>query len=311
MLAAGVVGMKTLGDPRSYLPDWKLGAIQKAALDACDALDGVKDGIINDPAKCSFDPAVLKCKGEDELDCLTDPQIATMKMLYAGFADSKGHTLFPGFTPGDETSWREWVVGEDPEASLSARFVRNDFRYIVTGDPKWNAQTVDVEAMLKLSQEKTAADLDATNPDMSKFAARGGKLILYHGWNDPAISPWNSIAYYKQVQQTMGAEKAAGFTRLYMAPGMEHCIGGPGPSSFGQFGTGTAKGEQYGLFDSLQNWVEKGTPAEEVFASKFAPGADGKMKAVMTRPLCAFPKVARYKGTGDVNDSGSFECAAR
>jgi hypothetical protein len=310
MLAAGVVGMKTLGDPRSYLPDWKLGAIQKASLDACDALDGVKDGIVNDPAKCSFDPAVLKCKGEDELDCLTEPQIATLKMLYAGFADSKGHTLFPGFTPGDETSWREWVVGEDPEASLSARFVRNDFRYIVTGDPKWNAQTVDIQAMLKLSQEKSAADLDATNPDLSKFSARGGKLILYHGWNDPAISPWNTIAYYKQVLQIMGEEKAAGFTRLYMAPGMEHCIGGPGPSSFGQFGTGTTKGEQYGLFDSLQDWVEKGAPAEDVFATKFAPGADGKMKAVMTRPLCAFPKVARYKGTGDGNDSGSFECAA-
>jgi hypothetical protein len=310
MLAAGVVAMKTLGDPRSYLPAWKLGAIQKATLDACDALDGVKDGIISDPAKCSFDPTVLKCKGEDELDCLTEPQVATLKMLYSGSVDSKGHTLFPGFTPGDETSWREWVVGEDPEASLSARFVRNNFRYIVTGDPKWSAQTVDVEAMLKLSQEKTAADLDATNPDLGKFAAHGGKLILYHGWNDPAISPWNSIAYYKQVQQTMGAEMAAGFTRLYMAPGMEHCIGGPGPSSFGQFGTPTTKGSQFGLFDSLVDWVEKGSPAEDVYATKYGPDAGGKMKAVMSRPLCAFPKVARYKGAGDGNDSGSFECAA-
>jgi hypothetical protein len=310
MLAAGVAGMQKLGDPRGYIPDWKLGAIQRAALEACDAQDGVKDGIVNDPAKCSFDPGVLKCKGEDGLDCLTEAQIETLKMFYSGFKDGKGKTLFPGFTPGDETSWRQWVIGEDPEASLSSRFIRNYFRYMVTDDPKWNAQTAEVDAMVKASQAKMAADLDATNPDLGRFAARGGKLILYHGWNDPAISPWNTIAYYKQVQQTMGAEKAAAFTRLYMAPGVEHCDGGPGPSAFGQFGDPTAKGAQYGLFDSLQNWVEKGAPTEEVFATKHAQGADGKMKTVMTRPLCAYPKVARYKGAGDTNDAGSFECAA-
>jgi feruloyl esterase len=202
------------------------------------------------------------------------------------------------------------VVGEDPEASLSARFVRNDLRYLVTGDPKWNAQTADVDAMVKLSREKTAADLDGADPDLTRFAARGGKLILYHGWNDPAISPWNSVAYYVEVQKAMGVEKAAGFTRLYMAPGMEHCNGGPGPSALGQFGLGPAKGPQFGLFDSLQDWVEKGSPDEDLFATKYAPGADGKITAVMTRPLCAYPKVAKYKGTGDSNDPGSFECSA-
>ena len=311
MVGAGAAAMQKLGDPRGYIPDWKLGAIQKAALDACDAQDGVKDGIVNEPAKCRFDPSVLKCKGEDELDCLTAPQIDTLKMLYSGPADNAGHALFPGFTPGDETSWREWVIGEDPESSLSARFVRNYFRYMVTGDPRWNAQTADADAMSKLSQEKMAADLDATNPDMSKFAAHGGKLILYHGWNDPAISPWNTIAFFKQVQQAMGSDKAASFTRLYMAPGMEHCTGGPGPSAFGQFGAATTKGSPFGLFDSLQDWVEKGAPAEEVFATKYAPGADGKIKAVMTRPLCAYPKVAKYKGTGDTSEASNFECAAK
>jgi hypothetical protein len=309
MVASGVAGIQALGDPRSYVPDWKLGAIQRAALDACDAQDGVKDGFINNPAQCKFDPAVLKCKGEDELDCLTEPQIETLKMIYAGPQNREGHSLFPGYTPGDETGWREWLIGEDSEASLSARFVRNNLRYIVTGDPKWNPQTADVDAMVKLSQEKTAKDLDATDPDLAKFAARGGKLILYHGWNDPAISPWNTIAYYQKVQKAMGAEKAAGFTRLYMAPGMEHCSGGPGPNAFGQFGAATAKGEQFGLFDSLQAWVEKGAPAEEVFATKYAPGADGKIKAAMTRPLCAYPKVAKYKGAGDTNDAANFACA--
>jgi len=309
MLAAGVAGMQKLGDPRGYIPDSKLGAIQKAALDACDAQDGVKDGIVNDPAKCGFDPTALKCKSEDELDCLTQPQIETLKMLYTGGKNAGGQILFPGFTPGDETGWKEWVMGEDPEAALMARFIRNYFRYMVTGDATWNPQTADVDAMEKLSQAKMATDLDATNANLGRFAARGGKLILYHGWNDPAISPWNTVAYYKQVQQTMGAEKAAGFTRLYMAPGMEHCNGGPGPSALGQFGLGPAKGPEYGLFDSLEDWVEKGAPAEDVFATKYAPGADGKVKAVMTRPLCAYPKVVKYKGTGATEDAGSFECA--
>jgi feruloyl esterase len=311
MLAAGVAGMKQLGDPKAYISDWKLGAIQKAALDACGSQDGVKAGFINDPAQCKFDPSVLLCKGEEELDCLTHPQIETLRMLYSGFRDGQGKLIVHGYAPGDETGWRQWIIGEDPEASLSARFVRNYFRYMVTGYPVWNAQTADVDAMLKLSQAKMAGELDATDPDLGRFAAHGGKLILYHGWNDAAISPWNTVEYYKQVQQTMGAEKAGGFVRLYMAPGMEHCTGGPGPSALGQFGLSPAKGPRFGIFDSLQDWVEKGTPVEDVFATKYAPGADGKMKPVMTRPLCAYPKVAKYKGTGDSSDPASFECAVR
>ena len=309
MLAAGIAGLQNLvGDPRAYIPDAKLAAIQKASLAACDALDGVKDGIINDPAKCHFDPEVLLCKHGDAKDCLTAPQVGALKALYAGAKDAQERNFFPGFSMGDETSWRVWVVGEDPEASLSGRFIRNNFRYIVTGDPKWNALSADVDAMLRLSKEKSAADLDSTNPDLSRFAARGGKLILYHGWNDPAISPSNTIAYYKEVQTTMGAAKADSFARLYMVPGVEHCSGGPGPSSFGQFGTETAKGPKYGLFDSLQNWVEKGSPADDVAATKYERGEGGATKAVMTRPLCAYPKVAKYNGSGDSNEAGSFTC---
>jgi feruloyl esterase len=310
LLTAGVADLQALiGDPHAYIPVAKLAAIQKAALAACDQLDGVKDGIINDPPNCRFDPAVLQCKGEDTKECLTPPQVAALKALYGGARDAQGRVFFPGFSIGDETGWREWVIGEDPEASLGARFVRNDLRYMVMGDPKFNPQTADIDAILKMSREKTAADLDASNPDLARFAARGGKLILYHGWNDPAISPWNSIAYYKKVQETMGAARAGGFVRLYMAPGMEHCSGGPGPSALGQFGVGPAKGPKYGLFDSLEEWVEKGTPVEDVFATKYAPGADGKIKPVLSRPLCAYPKIAKYKGTGDTNEADNFECA--
>jgi hypothetical protein len=196
LLAAGVADFQALvADPHAYIPPAKLAAIQKAALSACDEIDGVKDGIINDPAKCRFDPAVLECKGEDTKDCLTPPQVGALKSLYAGARDGQGRVFFPGFSIGDETGWREWVVGEDPGASLGARFVRNNFRYIVTGDPKWSTLGADVTATLRQSKEKTSADLDSTNPDLSRFAARGGKLILYHGWDDAAISPQNTVAW--------------------------------------------------------------------------------------------------------------------
>ncbi len=310
LLASGVSALQALGDPKAYISSLKLPAIQKAALDACDELDGVKDGVVGDPAQCHFDPQVLLCKGDESRECLTQPQIGALRALYTGAKGKSGHAFGYGFSMGDERGWAQWVTGDDPEASSFASFVRNDFRYMVTGDPKWNGLTADVDAMLKLSHEKTAQALDSTDPDLSKFAARGGKLILYHGWNDPAIAPGYTVAYYKQVQEKMGTDKAETFVRLYMVPGMEHCYGGPGASAFGQFGIGTAKGPQNGLFDSLVDWVEKGAPDDAVFATKFAPQPNAAPKAVMTRPLCAYPKVAKYKGSGDSTDAANFACVA-
>lgn len=307
MIAAGISALQHLmDDPRAFLPPRKLAAIEKAALDMCDAQDGLKDGVIGDPTQCKFDPETLLCKGEETRECLTQPQIETLKVLYTGAKDHEGKTFFPGFSMGDETGWKSWVVGNAPGASDFAQYVQNDFRYIVMNDPKWNALTADVDDVLKESRAKTAAELDSANPDLSDFAARGGKLILYHGWNDPAISPWNTVAYYKSVQQTMGAEKAASFVQLYMVPGMEHCYNGPGASAFGQLGIPTAKAPQFGVFDSLVDWVEKGAQDENIVATKY----DAAMKPLLTRPLCAYPKVAKYNGTGDTNDAASFTCAA-
>ncbi|MGC2300636.1 MAG: tannase/feruloyl esterase family alpha/beta hydrolase [Acidobacteriaceae bacterium] len=310
LLGAAIAATQALTtDPRSYISDLKLPAIQKASLAACDALDGVKDGIIADPSQCHFDPSVLLCKDEDSPDCLTQPQIDALRSLYAGAKDHKGATLFPGLSMGDETGWGIWVIGEGPGASAAALYAQNDFRYIVTGDPKWNPLTVDLAASVEQSTQKTAADLDSNDSDLSRFAARGGKLIVYHGWNDPAISPWNTIAYYQSVQQKMGTEKVDSFARLYMAPGAEHCAGGPGPSAFGQLGIPTAKGSKFGLFDALEDWVEKDAPPPEIVATKYASQEGGARKAVMTRPLCPWPQVAKYNGSGDPNDSASFACA--
>jgi feruloyl esterase len=310
MLSAGAGALQSLiGDPKAYIPDRKLPAIEKASLAACDALDGVKDGIIGDPRQCRFDPEILLCKNGDALDCLTQQQVEELKALYAGTKDAEGNILFPGFSMGDEMAWKEWIVGEDPGASLSSQFVQNYFRYMVTGDPKWNVLTANIDSLLQESREKEATDLDATDPDLSRFAARGGKLILYHGWNDPAISPWNSVTYYGRVEEKMGEKEVDSFARLYMVPGMEHCSGGPGASALGQFGMETAKGPKYGLFDSLQDWVEKGSPDEGVVATKYSVGKDGARQAKMTRPLCAYPKVAKYKGSGETNDAVNFACA--
>ena len=309
MLGIGVKAVQTRqSDPRAYFSDLKLPAIEKASLAACDALDGVKDGIVNDPSKCHYDPEVLLCKGEETVDCLTQPQIATLKSIYGGVPDKSGKVGLPGFTAGDEMGWREWVIGQDPTSASSLHYLENYFRYMVTGDPKWNALSADPEVSFRQSREKGAADLDATDADLGKFSSHGGKLILYHGWDDQAISPWNTVAYYKSVQEKMG--DTGSFLRLYMAPGVEHCAGGPGPSFFGQFGLQTAKGSSFGLFDSLVNWVEKGAPEENVTATKYGQGENGAPKVVMTRPLCAWPKVVKYSGSGDTNDAANFTCAA-
>jgi hypothetical protein len=300
MLSSGVSLLQsTTGDPHAYISSLKLPAIQRASLAACDKSDGVEDGFISDPAKCHFDPEVLLCKGQDSLDCLTRPQVESLKTFYAGTS------LFPGYTMGDEAgAWGAWVLGHSPGGASGTAYVQDYFRYMVTGDPKWNALTADVTQSLQQAEKQTAKDLDATNPDLSRFKARGGKLIMYHGWNDPAISPWSTIAYYQNVQKAMGDAQVSEFLRLYMVPGMEHCGGGPGPAAFGQHGIPTTGGPKFGVFDALVDWVEKGVPAENVIATKYSPDN----KVTMTRPLCPYPAVAKYNGNGDTNDAANFTC---
>ena len=273
----------------------------------------MKDGFLNDPRTCHFDPSVLLCKGADSDSCLTAPQITVLNSLYAGARNAHGDQVFPGLLPGAETGpggWSTWITGSKPGDSLMFEFGTGYFANMVYDDPHWNYKTFNVDDGLKMAVEKTAHALDATNPDLKPFSSRGGKLILYHGWNDQAISPWNTIDYYKSVQQKMGADKADSFVRLYMAPGVEHCAGGPGPSAFGQFGLETAKGSKYGLFDSLVNWVEKGAPDENITATKYGADEKGAPRVVMTRPLCAYPNVARWNGTGSTDEAQSYTCGA-
>jgi hypothetical protein len=291
-----------IGNPAGYISSLKLATITAAILEQCDAQDGLKDGVLNDPRTCHFDPETLLCKKGDELTCLTAPQVDSLKKIYAGGTDNEGHLIFPGLMPGDEAHlWKSWLVGNGPNVSL---YTQNYFRYMVFDDPSWNALTANTDTALSAADAKTAQALNATDPDLSGFAARGGKLILYHGWYDPAISPLNTVHYYEQVQAKMGDAKTADFIRLYMVPGMGHCLGGPGATAFGQFGMTTAKGPEYGIFDALEKWEEQHTAPSSIIATKY--GSAGKVE--MTRPLCSYPQVAKYNGDGDPNDSASFTC---
>jgi hypothetical protein len=309
MLASGIDVTKAVyGNPAAYISNMKTPAITAAALAACDAQDGVKDGVISNPQQCHFDPSMLLCKEKDSHTCLTAPQIGALKKLYSGGQDSHGKQIFPGFMPGVEhPDWAQWVIGFGPGGSAGAVYMENYFRYMVFDDPAWNPLTANADTAMRTADEKTARVLNATEPDLSRFYNRGGKLILYHGWNDQAISPLNTVNYYESVLRTMGKQKADGFIRLYMVPGMEHCLAGPGANSFGQLGRPTAKGAQQGIYTALEQWVESGAPPADIVATKYA--GDNSSKGVqMTRPVCAYPQIAKYKGSGDSNDSVNFAC---
>jgi len=300
-------GRKSAG----YISSAKIPALQAAALAACDGQDGVKDGVISDPLRCHFDPSVLLCKGDDSPSCLTAPQVATAKRIYSGSFNSQGKQVYPGLMPGAEdgpNSWAAWITGARPTQGSGTIIIESYFRYMVYGNAQWNPLTAEVELSQRAANEKTAGTLNATDPNLHRFQARGGKLILYHGWNDSAIPPLYTVNYYESVIATMGAQTAESFIRLYMVPGMLHCSGGPGANSFGQLGHTTAKGSEYGTYDALEQWVEKNTAPGDITATKYNGNAAAN-GVQMTRPLCPYPQIAKYKGTGDANDSANFVCA--
>ncbi len=300
----------TLNDPASYIPAKKLKAIEAAALAACDERDGVKDGVLDDPTKCGFDPAILLCKGAETDDCLTEKQIIALKKIYSGPRDARGRQIVPGFTPGGETGpggWTAWITGATPTASLQFFFSTQALKNMVHNDPNWDYKTFDLERDGKLADEKLSPILNATDPNLNAFSARGGKLILWHGWSDAALPPVNTINYFQSVVAKLGQKRTDSFVRLFMAPGMQHCGGGPGPDSFGQFVTRNQSDPQHDLTLALERWVEQGVAPETVIATK-RQGANPESPVLRTRPLCPYPKVARYKGSGSADDAANFDC---
>ncbi|HXJ17016.1 MAG TPA: tannase/feruloyl esterase family alpha/beta hydrolase [Candidatus Polarisedimenticolia bacterium] len=269
-----------------YIPESKLAVIHEAALAACDAKDGVRDGVITDPRRCHFAPKTIQCSGADTPDCLTSPQVQTVEQIYAGARFADGRQIFPGFEVGSEKGWGGMTSGPKP-FSIGTGF----FKYMVFGDPKWDFRTFNVDRDTRLADQRLGKIVNAIDPNLKSFEAHGGKIVMYHGWADQAIAPGNSINYYNSVVGAMGgAEKTQEFLRLFMAPGMGHCQGGDGPDTFDSLG-------------ALEQWREHGTPPAKIIASH---STNGTVK--VTRPLCPYPQVAIYKGTGSTHDAANFVC---
>lgn len=287
-------------DPASYIPASKYPAIKAAVLAGCDARDGLEDGLIDDPRKCDFKPSVLLCHGPESASCLTAPQITALKKIYAGPRDSQGRQIYPGLEPGGETGangWGTWISGSAPgRATIDA--LDRGWAYLLQ-NPTWDLRTANLEHDVNDYDAALSRVVNAIDPNLRAFRARGGKLMLYNGWNDPDVSPLATIQYYDSVVRRMGLAEAESFTRLYMVPGMQHCSGGPGPNTF------TAR-----MVIALQDWVEKGVAPRAVIATKFRTDGDPASGVMRTRPLCPYPQVARYKGARSIDDASNFVCRA-
>ncbi len=303
-------GKHMLEDPASYIPKDKIPTIAKAVLAACDASDGLKDGILSDPTNCHFDPKSIICKGPDSNDCLTAPQAASLQRIYDGARNADGKQIYPGYEPGGEDGgggWSAWITGAQPGLSAGVLFSEGYQRNMVFNDATWTYQKTDMATALDASDTKMADKLNSTEANLKAFQSRGGKLIIYHGWADAAIPPVNAIHYFDTVSKTMGADTVDSFARLYMLPGVQHCSGGPGPDYLGQFGVLKEGDAQHDIFTALVDWVEQGAAPKSIIATKYTK--DDPAKGVdLTRPVCPYPQTAHYNGTGDSKQASSFTC---
>lgn len=317
LLTSGVWNWKALNaTPASAIPVAKLGLIQRAVVAACDRLDRVKDGLIEDPRKCRFNPTALKCRGADRADCLTGAQLRALQTIYRGPRNPRtSERIYAGAVPGTEAvpgTWNPWIVAsEQNPLPFIAFFGTQFYQYMVYEKPDWDYRTMDFDKDVTAAMAKLAPVLDATDPDLRAFRDRGGKLIQYHGWGDAAIPAPGSIEYYQQVVAKVGPA-VPDFYRLFMVPGMSHCGGGIGPNDFGNGGVrATAADPSRDIVAALDHWVEKGIAPDRIVAAGLRPGepvGDPANETKLTRPICAYPKVAGYRGVGSTDEAASFEC---
>ena len=276
-------------DEASNIPPDKYKVLHNAVLQQCDLLDGIKDGVLEDPRQCKVDLTALQCKAGAGPNCLTAPQMETVRKIYAGPKNPRtGKQIFPPPYPGSELTWYRFT--EPKPFALADDF----FRYFVFKDANWDPKKrpINFDTDVALADSPQNGVVNAMDPDLSKFVGRGGKFLLYEGWSDTSIPPDRAIQYYKDVVAKLGTQKAKDSVRLFMVPGMAHC----------------SAGEAHGTFDSLkvlEQWVENKKPPGEIVVSRINDG-----KAVRTRRLCQYPLVATYKGTGSTDDAANFVCKA-
>jgi feruloyl esterase len=259
--------------------------VHSAVLRACDALDGVTDGLLENPAQCSFDPAVLQCRGSKGAACLTSLQVETVRLIYSSPPNPQTTRPIPGLARGSELGWTDlgWTA--------SARATGLDqFRFLVFKDPAWTIQRFNFDSDIVRAEAVDGGTINALDPNLRPFIARRGKLIQYHGWSDPQIAPGSSTQYFSRVGETIGTDKLGDSYRLFMVPGMGHCGGGEGPNTFD-------------MLTALEDWVEHAKPPDRILASHSTNGVVDR-----TRPLCPYPQRAVYRGAGGIDDAASFAC---
>ena len=274
--------------PAATIPREKYQLIHEAVLAACDAADGVSDGVLEDPPSCRFDPAVLQCRaGQAEASCLTPPQVESARSLYAPVVNARKEPVLPGLVPGTELGWAVTAAPQPVATALDA------FRYLLYQDATWDASrfdaAVDVDRMLQADRDDV---LGSTSTDLATFFDRGGKLLVYHGWSDAQVTPRNSIEYVTKVAARLGPGVVGRSLQLYMVPGMNHCQGGNGPDQFDEVA-------------AMEQWVASGVAPARIIASRVVSGVVER-----TRPLCPYGQVAVWDGRNSTNDASSFACQA-
>lgn len=270
----------------------KLGLLKEAAIAACDADDGVTDRVIGDPGTCGFDPASLECGSGESGQCLSETEVAAARRIYTGLVGEDGDVLMPGTGPAGEPAWAAYA---SPQFDIGTSY----YRHVVFNDPEWDPGTFDAETDLARSERVDGGAAQAMDPNLSEFVARGGKLILFHGTTDGLIPYRNTVNYYESVVDRLGTDAVEGGIRLFLVPGMDHCAGGEGAFAVD-------------WLTPLEAWVEDGKAPDALTASRPAamPGAPPRPSEPFTRPLCPYPQVATYSGSGDTSEADSFECAA-
>jgi feruloyl esterase len=273
---------KTFKDPADYIPPAKYPMIHRAVLDACDANDGLKDGLIGNPDTCHVDFHALQCKAEDGPGCLTPRQVQTAQTIISPATGTHGNVLFPRLEPGTELRWSRVAGGPAP-----ADLFLDEFRYVVYHDPDWDWRTFDLDRDAARAHA-IDQDVDELDPHLAAFAKHGGKLLMYHGWADQQVAPGSSVAFYQSAVENV--EQPSDWVRLFMFPGMAHCSGGEGPDTFDRVSV-------------MEQWVEQGKAPEAILASHASGG-----KIDRTRPICAYPQTAHYNGAGSIDAASNFSC---
>ena len=274
-----------------YIPPAKFAVIHRAVLDKCDALDGVRDGIIEDPPLCHFDPATIQCPGkEDGPACLTPAQVQTARQVYAGAKFDDGTLIYPGLEPGSELSWN-WMPGGPQPMAINKDF----FATIIFQNADWDWHTFDVSRDTRLADQKYGSMVNFTDPDLRPFEKHGGKIIMYQSWQEGAIPPGGLVNYYESVVRAMGDDlsETQSFARLFVLPDAGMCSG---------FSVGSYQGA-WNALDVIEKWRETGVAPDKIISTHRVAGVVDR-----THPSCPYPQATIYKGSGDPYDAANFTC---